>query len=133
MQIKSFLPACFTLLQLVALPAHALEITIINQYGAQDHSLRLLSSEPHAGQVLDVPPESIILQFTQGVRGDKSYIRVTDLYGSQMNDGPVETTGSSMRAALPPLAPGTYRVRWRARCQCSDQKDITDSFKFSVR
>lgn len=118
---------------MISAPALAFDVTIINQYNVPDSSLRVVSSEPHSGQILETSPQAVTITFTRGVRSERSYIKVTDMYGTQMTDGSVEITDVSMSAALPPLAPGTYRVKWKARCQCNDQKDISDSFKFTVR
>lgn len=117
----------------VALPAQALEVTIINQYHIPDASFRLVSSEPYEGETLDAPPAAITLNLTYGARGDKSYIKVTDMYGSPITDGSVQIKDTTMSAPLPALAPGTYRVRWKAHCQCEGQDELSDSFKFTVR
>ena len=123
---------CFT-----ALPAkHIAADTVViiqNNFGQQQYGFQLSSTTPYNYQKLAQPPERVSLTFTQPVDAAQSSIKITDLYGVQVNDGTLTTEGNSVHAALPMLPPGRYTVKWKAQCQCSSQLRLNDVFRFTVR
>ncbi len=129
--VRYILLAC--LFSIYFFAAHAFEINIITNHHVPDSRQRVVSIEPAPGAALDESPEEIVITFTNGVVADRSYIRVSDLYNVEMTSGTVRMEGTTMRVSLPELAPGPYRVRWKARCQCDERTDLSDSFRFTVR
>ena len=62
------------------------------------------------------PPKGISLWFTQELEPAFSTVVVLDASGKQVDkrDKQVDSGDRTLlRVSLPPLAPGTYRVRWR--------------------
>lgn len=125
------------LLALFLLPmqAYALKTLIIINNNSTEPSgpLRLVSSVPYDRQTLDAPPGVVSFTFSQGVKPDKSMIRVFDAMGSQVEMGELQVQGTMLSAALPPLTSGKYVIKWRARCLCAEDNEIGDSFHFMVR
>ena len=81
---------------------------------AEAHSL-LLGSSPAAGAVVAVPPGRITLTFNNRVEKALSRVHLVDASGRPqplvvaVADGPAD----SLAAAVPALAPGSYRVEWQ--------------------
>lgn len=128
--------ACFAALAFVPPVQNAVADTVViiqNNYGQQQFGFQLVSTTPYNYQKLAQPPERVSLTFTQPVDAAQSSIKITDLYGVQVNDGSVTTEGNHAYAALPMLPPGRYTVKWKAQCQCSSQLRLNDVFRFTVR
>ena len=113
---------------------YAFTLNVINSTNvAADQPQRFISSVPYDNQVLDKSPEAVTITFAQPIRPDKSFLKVYDMFGTQLNDGTLASNGVNMSAQLPELSPGKYKVKWQARCKCSDDTDISDNFHFTVR
>lgn len=135
MRFKSSIVSLAILL-CAASPAYALRDLIIinsNNNPLVDLSTRLVSSAPYDNEVLDKAPTAVTLNFSQAVRPDKSAIRVYDAYGMQVNDSVVTANGTAISVALPALASGRYSIKWRARCMCDDDTELSDNFHFTVK
>src|SRR5687768_16648820 len=91
-----------------------------NNYGPQTYGFALKSTEPYNYEKLTEAPQTISLTFTQPVDKEKSYIKLYDLYGAQINDGTVTIEDNRMLIKPAPLAKGRYKVKWKARCKCSE-------------
>lgn len=130
------LAAALTCLAVVMLPLPALalrDIVIITNNPPENLSQRLVSASPAANEAVKFPPAEIRLTFSQGIRADKSFIRVYDQFNMQQTDGEVSVDGTAMSAALPELPPGRYRVKWRARCQCNEDTDLDGTYRFTIK
>ena len=113
--------------------ASALTLAIINNNPANDQTFRLASSSPYDGQVLPKSPDILSLVFTQAPRAERSYIKITDMYGTRLDEGSVDVSGNNMAISLPELPAGKYSVRWSARCRCGEDIELGDSFHFTVK
>lgn len=70
------------------------------------------TSDPADGAVLDTPPTTITLTFTEGLDASKSSFRVV-LDGTDVATGKADEDGSEvMQATNLDLAPGDYVIRW---------------------
>jgi methionine-rich copper-binding protein CopC len=118
-----------------SVPAYALrDLVIVNQsITAPSLPLALVAATPFEGQVLDVVPEKLVLEFSQPIRPDKSVVKVLDMYGMAVETGAVEANGKMLSVVLGKLAPGKYSVKWRVRCRCDDDTEISDNYRFTVR
>ena len=86
---------------------------------ALGHS-ELDTSDPKDGAVLDTPPTTITLTFTEGLDASKSSFRVT-LDGNDVATGKADTDGSdTMEATGLDLAPGDYVIRWTSAAEDGD-------------
>ena len=78
------------------------------------HSL-LLESVPAAGATLTSPPPELTLRFNNRI--EKSLSRVRLVNGHGVDQPLVVTVGGGaadrLTAAMPPLAPGRWRVEWQ--------------------
>lgn len=70
-------------------------------------------ASPRVGAEVHGSPAQVTLSFTADIEPAFSRVSVTDAQGKQLDRGDKQVEGSTMRVSLPPLAAGTYRVRWR--------------------
>ena len=83
--------------------------------GAGAHAF-LDRAEPRVGGKVHGPPARVKLWFTERLEPAYSWVKVVDDAGRQVDkaDGSVDAADPRvLRASLPPLAPGTYKVIWR--------------------
>jgi len=114
--------------------AHAVTLNIINNTPAVNNAIfGLVSSTPYKNQTLNASPTTITLTFSQPVLAEKSYIRVTDSYGTRVDDGELGAGDMTLTAHLPELTPGKYVVKWQAHCRCESGDVVGDSFRFVVK
>jgi methionine-rich copper-binding protein CopC len=109
----------------------AVALVVAAASGAGAHSL-LLESVPPAGATLTAPPRELMLRFNNRIERTLSRIRLVDDRGS---DQPLVLTadgGSADRltAAVPPLAPGRWRVEWRVLS--TDGHVVSGRFDFTL-
>lgn len=121
-RVRSRLLAAIVLGTAAVLTAHRL---------AYAHA-KLLSSEPAAGSVLTANPARIRLVFSERVEATLSSIALVDSAGHQMRLNvrldPQNT--HALIAAVMPLAPGAYRVSWRA--VSADGHPVSGSYAFTM-
>lgn len=92
---------------------YAALIALLAATEANAHAF-LMKSEPAVGQTV-ILPKSLRLQFTEAVELDFSGLDVADAMGMPVATGPLRYDGGDhkgLMADLPPLPPGSYRVRW---------------------
>lgn len=74
-------------------------------------------AEPAVGSTVSKPPKKVMLWFTQELEPVSSTVLVIDARGKQVDrrDKRVDSSDRTrLDVSLPPLAPGTYRVKWHA-------------------
>jgi methionine-rich copper-binding protein CopC len=92
----------------------------------------LVSSSPAAGAVVEAPLDEVVLTFDEAVAGASSF-SVLDTGGSTIATGsPDATDPTVMRASLPPLGGGDYKVEWTSVAQDGDVERGTFSFNVVV-
>jgi hypothetical protein len=75
------------------------------------------TSDPSDGAVLDTPPTTITLTFTEGLDASKSSFVVV-LGGTDVATGKADENGSeTMQASGLDLAPGEYAIRWTSAAE----------------
>jgi hypothetical protein len=93
----------------------------------------LQRAEPRVESKLKRAPDEVKLYFTERLEPAYSTVRVLDAAGAQVDrrDSRVDRANPALlRATLPPLPPGTYKVLWRV---LSIDADITEgAFTFRV-
>lgn len=94
------------------------------------HSL-LLESSPPARAVLTSAPARVELQFNNRIEKRLSGVQLIGPRGERvtatvLDDGPPDR----LRASLPALPPGNYRVQWRVLSM--DGHVVTGSFPFTI-
>jgi methionine-rich copper-binding protein CopC len=128
--------ALFLALLFVCSQAYALKtIVIFNNNSNQENigPMRLVSVKPYDRQTLDVAPKEIVFTFSQPLKPDKSSIKVYDGVGGQIETGPLEADGHTMSVTLPELSYGKYSIKWRARCLCDSDTQLSNTSRFTVR
>jgi hypothetical protein len=70
------------------------------------------------------------LSFTQSLEPTFSSVQVPDAKGARVDQGKAQVSGSTMRIGLRSLAPGSYKVLWRALSV--DTHTTQGSFSFHV-
>src|SRR5262249_26056890 len=111
----------------LALAACALTATAAAGHAVLDRA------EPKVESALKRPPEEVRLYFTERLEPAYSSVRVLDDRGTQVDrhDSHVDRSNPVLlRATLPPLPLGTYRVMWRV---LSIDADVTEGgFTFRI-
>ena len=97
--------------------------------GAHAHAM-LSSASPPVGGSVGAAPGQVTLSFTQGLEPAFSSVQVTDSKGARVDTGKAQVSGSNMSVGLKSLAPGTYKVHWRA--MSVDTHTTQGSFSFQV-
>lgn len=98
------------LLKLVALALVCLLPAQALGHAFPDHS------EPRVGSTVDRSPDSVRIWFDGALEGAFSTLSVEDAAGRRVDrgDGTVDPADATLLTVkLPPLPPGTYRVRWQ--------------------
>ena len=73
----------------------------------------LLTADPPDGAVLDAPPASITLTFSEGLDAAKAGFKVLDASGAVVAKGTATRNGATrLTADGLALAPGAYTIRW---------------------
>ena len=100
---------------------------------AQAHA-NIVESNPAANSVLDSPPKSVTIRFTETLEPALSQIRVLDSLGNQVDlkDSALDPNDSAvMRVSLATLTNGAYTVAW-TNVSTVDGHRVRGSFTFSV-
>jgi methionine-rich copper-binding protein CopC len=95
------------------------------------HSL-LLESSPAAGATLSEGPPHIALRFNNRIEKKLSTIRVLDERGASRPVTVLVSDGAAdwLRAAVPALTPGAWRVEWQVLS--TDGHIVSGNFSFRV-
>jgi methionine-rich copper-binding protein CopC len=99
---------------------------------AHAHSL-LLSSVPAANAVLTTSPSSVTLRFNNRIEKRLSRVRLVDERGTTATAPTTRADGESAEtlvAAVPPLAPGAWRVEWQVFS--TDGHVVSGSYQFRL-
>jgi copper resistance protein C len=112
--------------------ALALVTCVLTASVAAGHAV-LQRAEPRVESKLRRSPDEVRLYFTERLEPAYSSLRVLDDRGVQVDlrDSRVDRANPALlRATLPPLPPGTYKVLWRV---LSSDADITEgAFTFGI-
>ena len=110
----------------------ALALTLATAAAAPAHSL-LLSSVPTANAVLTTSPPSVTLRFNNRIEKRLSRVRLVDERGTTATAPTTGAEGESAEtlvAAVPPLAPGAWRVEWQVFS--TDGHVVSGSYQFRL-
>ena len=91
-------------------------------------------AEPRVGAVLHAAPAQVELWFTQEIEPAFSSVKVLDAAGSRVDKADAQVDPAHrvlLRVSLKPLAPGDYKVVWRA--VSTDAHVTGGDFAFHVR
>jgi len=100
--------------------------------GATAHA-RLKRAEPHAGTTVPTSPKVLKLWFSEAVEPAFSTVEVLDPSGKRVAIGKAHLDAADrtlLETPLPPLAPGRYKILWRALSV--DTHKTHGSFTFTV-
>ena len=106
---------------------------ILVEQSASAHA-NLLKASPEPSQVLDAPPERVIVWFTEPIEPAFSSIVVLDARGTDVTEGDTTFDSTEPTAMWVPLAQveyGTFTVVWQ-NVSSVDGHKATGSFLFSV-
>ena len=110
----------------------ALVVCALTAAVADGHAV-LQRAEPRVESTLKRAPDEVKLYFSERLEPAYSSIRVLNGQGVRVDrqDGRVDRSNPALlRATLPPLAPGTYKVIWRV---LSIDADVTEGgFTFRI-
>jgi copper resistance protein C len=87
-------------------------------------------AEPRVGNTAPSAPKEVVLFYTQNLEPAFSTVEVRDANGARVDQGKPRISTSTMRIAVKPLPPGTYRVRWQVLSV--DTHTTEGNFSFQV-
>ncbi|WP_169728153.1 copper resistance CopC family protein [Massilia alkalitolerans] len=90
---------------------------------------RLLGSVPEQGALVHSPPAAVVLVFS--APPEARFNRIELRRGGRWQALVTQQDGARLRAALPALDPGPYRVRWRVLSRDGHSQD--GKLDFTVR
>jgi methionine-rich copper-binding protein CopC len=93
----------------------------------------LEQADPRVGSTVKTSPHTVTLTFSQKLEGAFSSIRVLDAKGARVDAGKAQVDPADstvLRIGVKTLAPGTYKVQWRALSV--DTHTTEGSFSFTV-
>lgn len=93
----------------------------------------LAKAAPAVGSTVAAPPAEVVLEFTEPVEPAFSTVQVMDSHGIPVSQGsaePVPGRKDALAVKLAALAPGTYKVVWKA--VSVDTHVTRGSFTFTV-
>ncbi len=76
-------------------------------------------------------PAQVELWMTEGLEPAFTKVKVFDARNQEIDKKDAKISGATMTVSLPPLAPGTYLVKWSA--VATDTHHTTGTFKFTVQ
>lgn len=110
--------ALIALVFLLALPA-----------AASGHAT-LVRTTPGSSGVVNAPPTTVTLEFSEPVEARFASVSVTDAPGNQLRDGRPTAEGNTLTVPIKPIAAGWYLVYWRV--VSTDGHPIRGAFTFAV-
>ena len=93
----------------------------------------LVRATPAVDGTIRTAPSEVTLRFSEKLESAFSSVVVRDSEGNQIDKGNAQLDKSDrriMRVSLPPLAPGIYKVEWRA--VSADTHKVEGDFTFRV-
>lgn len=90
-------------------------------------------ASPAAGSTMHRPPTQIKLWFTERIEPAFSALQVVDVSGKRVDEGDQQYDPAYPKlliATVPPLGPGTYRVKWRVLSR--DNHVVEGDFTFAI-
>ena len=95
--------------------AVALTALLLGTGVAWSHAF-LERAEPRVGSTVKAAPSQVRVWFTEALEPAFSTLEVVNQSGDRVDRGPAQVDAASpamLQVPLKPLAPGTYRVKWR--------------------
>ena len=95
--------------------AVALTALLLGAGVAWSHAF-LERAEPRVGSTVKAAPSQVRVWFTEALEPAFSTLEVVNQFGERVDRGPARVDAASpalLQVPLKPLAPGTYRVKWR--------------------
>ena len=95
--------------------AVALTALLLGAGAAWGHAF-LERAQPRVGSTVKSPPSQVRVWFTEAIEPAFSTLEVVNQSGDRVDLGPARVDAvrpAVLQVPLKPLAPGTYRVRWR--------------------
>jgi methionine-rich copper-binding protein CopC len=110
-------------------PLLILTLSLASLSRAQAHAF-LDHADPKVGGAVS-PPTQVTVWMTEDLEAAFSKLQVFDAKGVEVDKKDVKVTGATMTVSVPTLAPGTYKVIWKA--VAVDTHHTTGTFPFTVQ
>ena len=106
-------------------------LTVIALASPASAHAALDTTEPASGAILDAPPDTVTLHFTEAVQADDDAVQVFDADRTRVDLGDVEAVdGRTIRVALDDIGDGGYVVAWKV--VSADGHPINGGFTWRV-
>ena len=94
---------------------------------------RVVSATPTVGGTVKTAPSEVTIRFNEKLEPAFSSVTIRDSTGKQVDKGDPHVDKADhriIRVSLPPLAPGAYKVEWRA--VAADTHKVEGDFTFRI-
>jgi len=94
---------------------------------------RVVSATPAVGGTVKTAPSEVTIRFNEKLEPAFSSVTIRDSTGKQVDKGDPQVDKADhrkIRVSLPPLAPGAYKVEWRA--VAADTHKVEGDFTFRI-
>ena len=94
---------------------------------------RVVSATPAVGGTVKTAPSEVTIRFNEKLEPAFSSVTIRDSAGKQVDKGNPQVDKADhkiIRVSLPPLAPGAYKVEWRA--VAADTHKVEGDFTFRI-
>ena len=94
---------------------------------------RVVSATPAVGGTVKTAPSEVTIRFNEKLEPAFSSVTIRDSTGKQVDKGNPQVDKADhkiIRVSLPPLAPGAYKVEWRA--VAADTHKVEGDFTFRI-
>jgi len=100
-------------------------ISLAEAHAFLDHA------DPKVGSTIHSAPAQVTVWMTEELEGAFSKLQVFDAKGAEVDKKDVKASGATMTVSVPSLAPGTYKVIWKA--VAVDTHKTSGTFTFTVQ
>lgn len=112
--------------------ALAAALLLLNAGGLVFGHAALINATPGPSDIIGAVPAELVATFSQNLDQNRSSIELRDATGTQLAIGGRDPAAERvLRLTLPPLAPGTYTVRWTS-FSTEDGELARGTYVFSV-
>ena len=94
---------------------------------------RVVSATPAVGGTVKTAPSEVTIRFNEKLEPAFSSVTIRDSTGKQVDKGDPQVDKADhriIRVSVPPLAPGAYKVEWRA--VAADTHKVEGDFTFRI-
>jgi methionine-rich copper-binding protein CopC len=107
-----------------------LAVSLVLVRSADGHAF-LDHADPKVGSTIGESPSQVTVWMTENLEPAFSKLQIYDAKGTEVDNRDTKVNGNIMKASLPKLAPGKYRVSWQV--VAVDTHRTSGTFDFTIQ